>query len=81
MVFRGAWAAYNAHLEKNPLVVKALTSLTGFTLGYGTHVHPWSSTPLSDEPRTWCIHYSGMWNASAPTLEVSRASICNRSVE
>lgn len=27
------WAAYNAALEKNPLLVKALTSLTGFTAG------------------------------------------------
>lgn len=27
------WAAYNAALEKNPLLVKALTSLTGFTVG------------------------------------------------
>jgi hypothetical protein len=31
--FWKAWARYNAALEKNPVGVKALTSLTGFTLG------------------------------------------------
>ncbi|CAM9718156.1 unnamed protein product [Discosporangium mesarthrocarpum] len=29
----GAWKAYNAALESNPLVVKAMTSFTGFTIG------------------------------------------------
>lgn len=29
----GIWAAYNKALASNPLVVKALTSLTGFTVG------------------------------------------------
>ncbi|CAM9799719.1 unnamed protein product [Sphacelaria rigidula] len=29
----GLWAAYNKALASNPLVVKALTSLTGFTVG------------------------------------------------
>lgn len=29
----GIWAAYNKALAANPLLVKALTSLTGFTVG------------------------------------------------
>lgn len=29
----GIWAAYNRALAKNPLLVKAMTSFTGFTLG------------------------------------------------
>jgi protein Mpv17 len=33
MVFARAWARYNSLLEKQPLLTKALTSLTGFTLG------------------------------------------------
>eukprot|EP00953_Heterococcus_sp_UTEX-ZZ885_P023746 13040-Heterococcus_DN1.PRE.4 len=33
MVFRGAWAAYNNALTAQPLLVKAATSFTGFTVG------------------------------------------------
>lgn len=29
----GIWAKYNAMLEAQPLLTKALTSLTGFTIG------------------------------------------------
>ncbi len=29
----GIWAKYNALLEAQPLLTKALTSLTGFTIG------------------------------------------------
>jgi len=29
----GAWAAYNRLLSKQPMLTKALTSLTGFTVG------------------------------------------------
>ena len=30
---QGLWAAYNAKLESDPIVTKAMTSLVGFTLG------------------------------------------------
>ncbi len=32
-MFGRLWSGYNAALEKNPLLIKALTSLTGFTIG------------------------------------------------
>jgi len=32
-MFGRLWTSYNAALEKNPMLIKAMTSLTGFTLG------------------------------------------------
>lgn len=29
----GLWAAYNANLDKHPIITKALTSMLGFALG------------------------------------------------